>query len=59
MSWQKSGYSIWELYGQIASQTFPCQIKKKGRGNYEERVTSVSGVEVRAVKYFEFLIKGQ
>ena len=27
--------------------------EKKGRGNYEQRVTSVSGVEVRAVKYFD------
>ena len=27
--------------------------EKKRRGNYEERVTSVSGVEVRAVRYFD------
>ena len=27
--------------------------EKKGRGNHEQRVTSVSGVEVRAVKYFD------
>ena len=53
MSWQKSGYNVWELYGQIVSQIFQCQMKKKGRGNYEQRVTSLSGVEVRAVKYFD------